>query len=65
MVGGKGVGYFCGFGDAFAEDFDFEVTVGGVELIAKGQRARILGMGGWRWAYCYGHSYISAPSPIE
>lgn len=32
-VGGcsGGNAYFCCFGDAFAEDFDFDVTAGGVE----------------------------------
>ena len=50
-------GYFCGFGDAFAEDLDFEVTEGGVELGGNYQRLNrlLVGARGWGWAYCYGH----------
>lgn len=39
-MGGNGGKDFCGFGDAFAEDFDFEVAEGGVELgsVVSGRR---------------------------
>ena len=64
-MGGRGEGggnYFGGFGDAFAEDFDFEVAEGGVQL---GDWSGVSGRGfvgtaggDWGPAYCHGHDCI-------
>lgn len=45
-MGGEEGEYFGGFGDALAEDFDFQVTEGGVELEGMVSRSSLTRFGG-------------------
>ena len=46
----SGGAYFCCFGDAFAEDFDLDVTAGGVECDRHGRASAFSSLK--LWAYC-------------